>query len=137
MEHKFVELLSANFAPVPEEHVRKQLDFRYRAVKSRLAIVQACLADVYAVVGFPFPAQDCGHRAQYPQWPGRFLHVGRVQESVAVEKWCLICLISLVSDGSAPMLAIRPWREAFSSLHCLSVMIACMGKGHERACKLS
>ena len=55
MEHKFVELLSANFAPVPEEHVHRQLDFRYKSVKSRLAIVQACLADVYAVVRSPCP----------------------------------------------------------------------------------
>lgn len=54
MEHKFVELLSANFAPVPEEHVRRQLDFRYKALKSRLAVVQACLADVYAVVSWPW-----------------------------------------------------------------------------------
>ena len=64
MEHKFVELLSANFAPVPEEHVRKQLDYRYKAVKSRLAIVQACLADVYAVVSLFSRAATCQNKHQ-------------------------------------------------------------------------
>ncbi|KAK9809396.1 hypothetical protein WJX73_001746 [Symbiochloris irregularis] len=56
MEHKFVELLSVEFSPVEEDMVRDRLDYRYKAVKAQLAIVQACLADVYAVIKLKNPS---------------------------------------------------------------------------------
>lgn len=50
MEYKFVELLTCRFQASSEEHVRQQLTFRYNAVKSRLALMQARLADTNALV---------------------------------------------------------------------------------------
>lgn len=50
MEYKFVELLSCQFQASDEERVKQQLTFRYNAVKSRLALMQARLADINAVV---------------------------------------------------------------------------------------
>ena len=52
MEYKFVELLSCQFQASDEERVKQQLTFRYNAVKSRLALMQARLADINAVVSF-------------------------------------------------------------------------------------
>lgn len=51
MEYKFVELLSCRFIASPEEVVRQHITYRYNAVKSRLALMQARLADVNALVG--------------------------------------------------------------------------------------
>lgn len=50
MEYKFVELLSLNFEESSEDLVRQHVTFRYNAVKSRLAMMQARLADVNAIV---------------------------------------------------------------------------------------
>ena len=50
MEYKFVELLSCRFQASSEEHVKQQVTYRYNAVKSRLALMQARLADVNALV---------------------------------------------------------------------------------------
>ena len=43
MEYKFVELLSCDFEASSEETVRQQITYRYNAVKSKLAIMQARL----------------------------------------------------------------------------------------------
>ena len=53
MEYKFVELLSCRFQASSEEHVKQQVTYRYNAVKSRLALMQARLADVNALVRRP------------------------------------------------------------------------------------
>ena len=50
MEYKFVELLSCHFQASSEEHVKQQVTYRYNAVKSRLALMQARLADINALV---------------------------------------------------------------------------------------
>ena len=50
MEYKFVELLSCQFQASSEEHVKQQVTYRYNAVKSRLALMQARLADINALV---------------------------------------------------------------------------------------
>ena len=50
MEYKFVELLSCQFQASSEEHVKQQVTYRYNALKSRLALMQARLADINAVV---------------------------------------------------------------------------------------
>jgi hypothetical protein len=51
-----VELLSCNFAASREETVRQQITYRYNAVKSRLALMQARLADVNALVKIKNPS---------------------------------------------------------------------------------
>eukprot|EP00193_Tetraselmis_chui_P013270 CAMPEP_0177781694 /NCGR_PEP_ID=MMETSP0491_2-20121128/18011_1 /TAXON_ID=63592 /ORGANISM="Tetraselmis chuii, Strain PLY429" /LENGTH=204 /DNA_ID=CAMNT_0019301825 /DNA_START=307 /DNA_END=921 /DNA_ORIENTATION=+ len=50
MEYKFVELLSCRFVASPDEVVRQHITYRYNAIKSRLALMQARLADVNALV---------------------------------------------------------------------------------------
>lgn len=49
-----MELLSCRFIASPEEIVRQQITYRYNAVKSRLSLMQARLADVNALVS-PWP----------------------------------------------------------------------------------
>mmetsp|Transcript_6620 Transcript_6620/g.16906 ORF Transcript_6620/g.16906 Transcript_6620/m.16906 type:complete len:246 (+) Transcript_6620:198-935(+) len=56
MEYKFVELLSCRFIASPEEVVRQHITYRYNAVKSRLALMQARLADVNALVKVKNPS---------------------------------------------------------------------------------
>ncbi|WZN58483.1 centriolar protein SAS [Chloropicon roscoffensis] len=56
MEYKFVELLSCKFANSSEEEVRSQITYRYNVVKSRLALMQARLADVNALVKIKNPS---------------------------------------------------------------------------------
>lgn len=56
MEYKFVELLSCNFQACTEESVRQQITYRYNVVKSRLALMQARLADVNALVKIKNPS---------------------------------------------------------------------------------
>lgn len=55
MEYKFVELMSCQFQASNEEYVRQQVTYRYNAVKSRLALMQARLADVNALVSCLLP----------------------------------------------------------------------------------
>ncbi len=50
MEYKFVELLSCQFQASSEEQIKQQVTYRYNAVKSRLALMQARLADINALV---------------------------------------------------------------------------------------
>eukprot|EP00747_Dinoflagellata_sp_TGD_P167990 gnl/TRDRNA2_/TRDRNA2_193421_c0_seq1.p1 gnl/TRDRNA2_/TRDRNA2_193421_c0~~gnl/TRDRNA2_/TRDRNA2_193421_c0_seq1.p1 ORF type:complete len:253 (-),score=65.82 gnl/TRDRNA2_/TRDRNA2_193421_c0_seq1:59-817(-) len=56
MEYKFVELLSCDFVASPEEVVRQQITFRYNSVKSRLALMQARLQDINALVKIKNPS---------------------------------------------------------------------------------
>ena len=50
MEYKFVELMSCQFQASSEDHIKQQVTYRYNAVKSRLALMQARLADINALV---------------------------------------------------------------------------------------
>ncbi|CAI2379546.1 unnamed protein product [Moneuplotes crassus] len=56
MEYKFVELLSCDFDASTEETIRQQITFRYNAVKSKLAIMQARLQDINAIVKVKNPS---------------------------------------------------------------------------------
>jgi len=56
MEYKFVELLSCNFARSPEDVVQHQITYRYNAMKSRLALMQARLQDINNLVKIKNPS---------------------------------------------------------------------------------
>ena len=56
MEYKFVELLSCSFVASDDETVRQSIAFRYNAVKSRLALMQARLQDINALVKIKNPS---------------------------------------------------------------------------------
>mmetsp|Transcript_70276 Transcript_70276/g.219428 ORF Transcript_70276/g.219428 Transcript_70276/m.219428 type:complete len:104 (-) Transcript_70276:180-491(-) len=56
MEYKFVELLSCNFVASSEEVVRQHITFRYNSMKSRLALMQARLQDINALVKVKNPS---------------------------------------------------------------------------------
>jgi hypothetical protein len=56
MEYKFVELLSCDFEASAEDVVRQQITYRYNAVKSKLAIMQARLQDINAIVKIKNPS---------------------------------------------------------------------------------
>merc|ERR1719436_2231740 len=56
MEYKFVELLSCDFVASSEEQVRQQIAFRYNGVKSKLALMQARLQDINALVKVKNPS---------------------------------------------------------------------------------
>ena len=53
---EFVELLSCNFARSPEDVVQHQITYRYNAMKSRLALMQARLQDVNNLVKIKNPS---------------------------------------------------------------------------------
>eukprot|EP00744_Colponema_vietnamica_P003328 GILI01005119.1.p1 GENE.GILI01005119.1~~GILI01005119.1.p1 ORF type:complete len:249 (+),score=48.75 GILI01005119.1:42-749(+) len=56
MEYKFVELLSTDFIASPEEVIRQQITFRYNSLKSKLALMQARLQDINALVKIKNPS---------------------------------------------------------------------------------
>ncbi|CEL93927.1 unnamed protein product [Vitrella brassicaformis CCMP3155] len=56
MEYKFVELLSLDFTASPEEVVRQQITFRYNSLKSKVALMQARLQDINALVKVKNPS---------------------------------------------------------------------------------
>ncbi|OMJ71708.1 hypothetical protein SteCoe_29993 [Stentor coeruleus] len=56
IEYKFIELLSLDFVATPEELVRQQITFRYNSVKSKLAILQARLQDISALIKVKNPS---------------------------------------------------------------------------------
>mmetsp|Transcript_15396 Transcript_15396/g.25131 ORF Transcript_15396/g.25131 Transcript_15396/m.25131 type:complete len:261 (-) Transcript_15396:77-859(-) len=56
MEYKFVELLTCSFVKCDEELVRQHIAYRYNAMKSRLAMMQARLSDVNALVKVKNPS---------------------------------------------------------------------------------
>ncbi|KAG5183345.1 hypothetical protein JKP88DRAFT_181863 [Tribonema minus] len=56
MEYKFIELLSLHFTRSPEDVVQHQITYRYNAMKSRLALMQARLQDVNNLVKLKNPS---------------------------------------------------------------------------------
>lgn len=56
IEYKFIELLSCDFQAGSEETIRQQITYRYNAVKSRLALMQARLQDISALVKVKNPS---------------------------------------------------------------------------------
>lgn len=56
MEYKLVELLQLNFHASPEEVVRKNVVFRYNSTKSRLAMMEARLEAISALVKVKNPS---------------------------------------------------------------------------------
>jgi hypothetical protein len=56
MEYKFIELLSCEFTASSEEVIRQQITYRYNSVKSKLALMQARLQDINALVKVKNPS---------------------------------------------------------------------------------
>jgi hypothetical protein len=56
IEYKFIELLSCEFVASSEEMIRQQITFRYNAVKSKLALMQARLQDINNLVKVKNPS---------------------------------------------------------------------------------
>eukprot|EP01062_Namystynia_karyoxenos_P077154 TRINITY_DN7710_c0_g1_i1.p1 TRINITY_DN7710_c0_g1~~TRINITY_DN7710_c0_g1_i1.p1 ORF type:complete len:288 (+),score=119.60 TRINITY_DN7710_c0_g1_i1:83-865(+) len=56
MEYKFVELLALPFRESPVHVIHQQISYRYNALKSRLAMMQARLQDVNALVKVKNPS---------------------------------------------------------------------------------
>jgi hypothetical protein len=56
IEYKFIELLSCDFLCSSEETVRQQITYRYNAAKSKLALIQARLQDISAIVKMKNPS---------------------------------------------------------------------------------
>lgn len=50
MEYKFLELLSADFVRSPDDVVRRQISYRYNALKSKMNLLQARQHDVFNLV---------------------------------------------------------------------------------------
>ena len=70
MEYKFVELLSCAFVASDDETVRQSIAFRYNAVKSRLALMQARLQDINALVKIKNPSLLLQLQRAPPRFPG-------------------------------------------------------------------
>ncbi|CAM9244495.1 unnamed protein product [Scytosiphon promiscuus] len=56
MEYKFVELMSLQYTRSPEDIVQHQITYRYNAMKSRLALMQARLQEVNNLVKLKNPS---------------------------------------------------------------------------------
>ena len=56
MEYKFIELMTCNFERSAEEAVQQQITYRYNALKSRLALMQARLQEVNNLVKLKNPS---------------------------------------------------------------------------------
>jgi len=69
MEYKFVELLSCAFTTSDEETVRQSISFRYNSVKSRLALMQARLQDINALVKIKNPSLLLQLQRAPPRFP--------------------------------------------------------------------
>jgi hypothetical protein len=69
MEYKFVELLSCSFVASDDETVRQSIAFRYNAVKSRLALMQARLQDINALVKIKNPSLLLQLQRAPPRFP--------------------------------------------------------------------
>ncbi|KAL3137648.1 hypothetical protein ABBQ38_004924 [Trebouxia sp. C0009 RCD-2024] len=70
MEYKFVELLSCQLQVSNEEYIKQQVTYRYNAVKSRLALMQARLADINALVKLKNPSLLLQLQSVPPRMPG-------------------------------------------------------------------
>jgi hypothetical protein len=69
MEYKFVELLSCTFVASDDETVRQSITFRYNSVKSRLALMQARLQDINALVKIKNPSLLLQLQRAPPRFP--------------------------------------------------------------------
>jgi hypothetical protein len=56
IEYKFIELLSLDFMTTPDDIVRKQISFRYNAIKSKLALMQDRMKTVSEIVKVKNPS---------------------------------------------------------------------------------
>lgn len=56
IEYKFIELLSCEFSASTEEGVRQQITYRYNAAKNKLALLQARMQDLNALVKVKNPS---------------------------------------------------------------------------------
>ena len=56
MEYKFVELMSLTYIAAADDLAREQLTFRYNSMKARLALMQARLQDINALVKVKNPS---------------------------------------------------------------------------------
>jgi len=56
IEYKFIELLSCEFVASTEESVRQQITYRYTAVKNKLALLQARMQDISALIKVKNPS---------------------------------------------------------------------------------
>ena len=56
MEYKFIELLSVDFMNSPDDVVRKQIAYRYNALKSKISLMQSRLNDINALVKLKNPS---------------------------------------------------------------------------------
>lgn len=56
LAHKFIELISLQFARSPEDLVQHHITYRYNALKSRMALMQARLSDVNNLVKLKNPS---------------------------------------------------------------------------------
>mmetsp|Transcript_31656 Transcript_31656/g.53439 ORF Transcript_31656/g.53439 Transcript_31656/m.53439 type:complete len:227 (+) Transcript_31656:205-885(+) len=70
MEYKFVELLSLEFGRSPEDIVRSHISYRYNSMKGRLALMQARLQDVNALVKIKNPSLLLQLQRTPPRKPG-------------------------------------------------------------------
>jgi hypothetical protein len=56
IEYKFIELLSLDFVNSPDDTVRKQIGFRYNALKSKLALMQDRINTINNIVKIKNPS---------------------------------------------------------------------------------
>ena len=56
IEYKFIELLSLEFGNSPDDTVRKQISFRYNALKSKLTLMQDRITTINNIVKIKNPS---------------------------------------------------------------------------------
>ena len=56
IEYKFIELLSLEFGNSPDDTVRKQISFRYNALKSKLTLMQDRITTVNNIIKIKNPS---------------------------------------------------------------------------------
>ena len=81
MEYKFVELLSVAFVAADDESVRQSITFRYNSVKSRLALMQARLQDINALVKVKNPSLLLQLQRAPPRFPSAAASSGQLSQA--------------------------------------------------------
>ena len=56
IEYKFIELLSIDFVNSPDDTVRKQIAYRYNALRSKLELMQNRIANINNIVKLKNPS---------------------------------------------------------------------------------
>jgi hypothetical protein len=56
IEYKFIELLSLEFVNSPDDTVRKQIGYRYNALKSKLTLMQDRISQINSIVKLKNPS---------------------------------------------------------------------------------